>query len=211
MTQRRYILLFGASLIATAGLAWLAFMLGHGRNLGAAGLPEPSAPAFVDMSENIWSCDQFRGFPGLRANHRERVCGPGGAGGPVVPARHAGANGLLQHAVIMKIAGGGPLTPARLEVPGPAAATHPDSIFGAPAEPLGGLLAATGGPGGSAPGGGPFPGQPFVLSGGPLDNPEIPPSDPPPDVTPIPGPGGLALMASGLAGLAAAARRRARR
>lgn len=188
-------------------MAWLAFMLGRGRGLGATELPpapEHRPSAYAEMSENTWSCDQFHGFPGLRANHRERVCGPGG---PAVPAKHAGTNGPLQQALIMKIAGGGQLTPARHQVPGPAGATHPDSIFDAPAEPLGGLLAAAGGPTGTAPGGGPFPGQPFVLSSGSLENSETPP----PDMTPIPGPGGLALMATGLAGLAAAARRRARR
>jgi len=210
MTQRRFILLFGAYLIATALAAWLAFILGASRGAGAVpAIPdaEPGAAAYVDMSETAWSCDQFRGFPGLRANHRERVCGPGGAGGPVVPARHAGANGPLQQAVIMKIAGGGPLTLARLDVPGSASVAHPDSIFDRPAEPLGGLIAVAGGPTGTAPGGGPFPGQPLVLSSGPFQNPEIPP----PEVTPIPLPGGLALMAAGLAGLAAAARRRVRR
>lgn len=207
MTQRRFILLLGAYLIATALAAWLAFILGASRGAGAVpAIPDagPGAAAYVDMSETVWSCDPFRGFPGLRANLRERVCGPGEAG---LPARHAGALGPLRRAVVMKIAGDGPLTLARLDIPGPASLAHPDSIFDRPAEPLGGLIAAAGGRAGTAPGGGPFPGQPPVLSSGPFQNPEIPP----PEVTPIPLPGGLALMATALAGLAAAARRRVRR
>lgn len=237
--QRKVYIFFAVYLIATALMAWLAFMLGHNRGLNAAGLPPTPASedraAFVDITENTWSCDQFRGFPGLRANHRERVCGPGARRFAAASARRGQRARPLEEAVILKLAGGEPFVRTGLDGHRPAGQQEGGlSAFDAPAQPLGGLLAEAGGAGGwrPPPGGGFFT-QPPVLLGGALTNAAgptgpgpagpgpgqtptaPPPSDgPPPDVVPAPLPGALPLMGTALAGLfgaRAARRRRARR
>lgn len=234
MTQRRIFLFAGAYLAATALMAWLAFFLGRNEGLSAATLPpRPEAvsehrdpAAFVNMTENVWSCDPFRGFPGLRANHRERVCGPGG-GGPA-PIGLAGER-ALERAFIRKIAGS-TASNARMPAVPSADETMLASLYDSPESALLSTRASAavraGGP--VALGGPPFPDQPLSLLGGPVPNggagggepggpggetpPFIVPPDStlPPDTPEVPLPGALPFMLTGFAGLLAARRRRRR-
>jgi hypothetical protein len=214
MTQRRLILFAGSYLAATALAVWLAFAFGHSRgaSVAAAADPEEYRPsAYVDVSENVWSCDQFRGFPGLRANHRERVCGPGDGFAAAEP-RHGGVR-PLQHRLALNIAGAEPsLRQAGMQVPGIFDGPHdgPAALFDPSSGAAGGIIASASGANWTAPGGGGFFGQPAALLAGPGSEGEPPTEDPPPEITPVPIPGALPLMATALAGLAAAARRRRR-
>lgn len=211
MTQRRLILFAGGYLAATALAAWLAFAFGQGRELiePAIAGPEDYRPgAYVDVSENVWSCDQFRGFPGLRANHRERVCGPGDGFAAAEPGHRGGRIGPLQEKLALAIAGGAPsLKPAAMQVPGILDGPHdgPAALFDSTSGAAAGIVASSAGSDWTAPGGG-FFGQPGALLAGPG-----PEEEQPPEITPAPIPGGLPLMATALAGLAAAARKRRRR
>lgn len=212
MTQRRLIFFAGSYLIVTALAAWLAFAFGQGRGPIelAAALPEESRPgAYVDISENVWSCDQFRGFPGLRANHRERVCGPGAGFADAEPGHRSGRGGPLRERLALAIAGGAPsLKPAAMQVPGVLDGPHdgPTALFDPTSGAASGIVASSAGSSWTAPGGGGFFSQPASLLAGPG-----PENERPPEITPVPIPGALPLMATALAAFAGAARRRRRR
>lgn len=221
MTQRRLILFAGSYVAATALAAWAAFAFGQSHRLiepavAGPGDLRPGAPgAYVDISENVWSCDQFRGFPGLRANHRERVCGSGAAGFAAAEPGHSGARiGPLREKLALAIAGGEPsLKLAANQVPGVLDGPHdgPAALFDPASGATGGIIASAAGSNWTAPGGGGFFSQPAALLAGPGGDGGPPIDEPPPEITPVPVPGALPLMAIALAGLAAAARKRRRR
>ncbi|MEZ5981935.1 MAG: hypothetical protein R3C54_06450 [Parvularculaceae bacterium] len=219
MTHRKFALFIGAYVVATALMAWFAYFLGSTQGLSAAPLPQDprERAAYVNTTDNIWSCDLFRGFPGMRGNDFERACGDGAAlrlgaaAGPLALA-HGGApkrlagSGPLDKAVALRIAGSGPSGNSRLDVP---PATTLDAVLNQPA-PLGAMLAAANNNSLTPPPAGLPSSLPGVLLSG-AGGPSFTPPDgddplPPPPEVPLPA--GLPLMLTGLGGVLALARRR---
>lgn len=201
MPRQRLPLALGAFLFATVLAAVVAFLAGLSTDGARASFIPPAdrlALAHLDTTEAVWSCDPFGGSAGLRGHLNERVCGER-------PRRPCGP---LRRAMVQTIADDG--------LKGAAPPTRARDLF-VPAAPDGAPEIGFGG--GDALGAPTIVGalaDPFLLlgavsppPGGPDDPPPPgePPGEPPPEV---PLPGGLALMATGLAGLLFARRRRPR-
>jgi hypothetical protein len=200
MKRHRLLGAFILFVTATAAVAPIAYLLGLAHGARATPLaPEPDPAAFVDMTDAIWDCDQFGDFDGLRTIDIAIGCGigMGKLSGPGRYLQKYGtplAGGPLQKAMFTTIAGKAFVPPAPFQQAMAAETGAPLSLAMAPGGAGGGWGPSHAGDPGSLP---------LALPSGPMEG------SPPP---PVPLPGALSIMLTGLAGLAFAigARRRRR-
>lgn len=190
MTRRRIGLGIILFLLATTAAAPVAFWVSQrgGDADYDADYEESRRPGeFVDMTDAVWDCYQFGDWDGLRTYDRLRECGPGyGKPSRVIEAylgpagRPAGKGGPLQLASARAVAQGMPAVDDGIPfIPGGAKMADP---IMAALEPAGG---------GSSPLAGLTGGNPSIL----IANGVLP--------DPVPVPGALPLLLTGLAGLGA--------